>query len=897
MGLVGGDVLTILRYPPVVSSDWGLRAALDRLGSETCLLVVDRDNLVGWVTEREAWAGLRAGRPAADLTVGDVMGQPGPVVRLGSGHDLELLLRVWQETAPAYLPVWDGQRWGVVAATELLAWTLKASRPPQVSLPGAVFRHAADEAWTVDYISAGIEAITGYPASDFVGNRVRTFASIDHPEDEPYIVETIQRALGQRQAYSLEFRLCHRDGSLRWVYEQGQGVFDAQGQLLYIDGVLLDITDRKLAEIALADSEARFRQVLESLPIPIQGYNTQRQVIFWNQASTDLYGYSAAEAEGRPMEELLLPPVLHRSMMQGIADWMATGRPIPAQETNRLAKDGGTVPVFCHPLLLRNRHGEPELYCVDMDLRARRQAETSLERLFNLTPSILAISDLEGHFQRVNPSLEILLGYPLGELVGRPLVDWVLPADQAATRQALADLNQGMTVTLENRCCCWDGRHRWLTWTAIPYRAEGVIYWTALDITERKRAETQLLQRESYLTALVDMQQRLLGDRDLGRNYQEILALLGAVAGASRVYLFENGEDSAGRLTFSQRSEWCAPGVRAQIDDLNLQGVPYVPDFAAFYATLAQGEVINSRVRDRPAGERDALEAQAIQAFLAFPLQVGGQFWGFMGFDNCQEDRLWDASEVGLLGTAASTLSLHMERQQARLALERAREAADQASRAKSEFLATMSHEIRTPLNGVIGMTGLLLETPLSPQQRDFSETIRNSGDMLMAILNDVLDFSKIESGRLELEHRAFNLGGAVEQVVNLLTPRAVAQGLDLACYLDPTLPPVVCGDATRFQQVLVNLIGNGLKFTQQGGVVVAVCGRPADATTYGVQVVVQDTGIGIPADRLPRLFQPFSQGDASITRQFGGTGLGLVISQRLVHLMGGQLGVESGGR
>ena len=562
--------------------------------------------------------------------------------------------------------------------------------------------------------------------------------------------------------------------------------------------------------------------------------------------------------------------------------------------------------------------------------RERSSAEERYRLLAENSTDLISRETSDGVYVYASPASTALLGYTADELVGQPRRQFVHPDDRAlfelAANNNAHDNHAPTTYTVQYRMRNKAGEDVWFETTSRSIydpndgKPQGTIS-VSRDITSRKCTEQELRDSESSIRDLY----QITASRQL--NFEERLERLlkmGCEQFGLDVGILVKIDD--GGISEGGELQCQAVGVFSLIDD---QMVPKSGESFPLWDTHFQSTLI----RDRPLffeslqladnGHHSADGNFGIEAYLGTSVTVGPSGYGTLSFwSRTPLGRPFKAVDIELLKLMAQWIGGELERQLAAENLERARDQALEATRAKSEFLAAMSHEIRTPMNAVIGMTGLLLDTELSNQQRDFVETVRSSSDALLSIINDILDFSKIESGKLELECQPFDLRSCVEESLDLLAPKAADKSIDLIYWMQPQVPNLISGDVTRLRQILVNLLGNALKFTDRGEVVVTVTSREkpresdealsmvvegelgaAKAAWRGndhvspmheIQFAVRDTGIGIPRDRMDRLFKSFSQVDASTTRQYGGTGLGLAISKRLSEMMGGRIWVES---
>jgi len=630
-------------------------------------------------------------------------------------------------------------------------------------------------------------------------------------------------------------------------------------------GLFRRLQARRARELAAKEKEAReseqraklegeqsrqaMEKILESMPVGVVIIGKDKTIRHVNSAALAMMGHdSDHEVLGRECHQTLCPaqkcacPILDQ------------GKDVDNAERVLIDKDNNEIPILktVVPITL---NGEELLLETFVDISERKAAEAQLRKLSSAIEqnrASVVITDVDGNIEYVNPGFTRTTGYSAEEAIGQnPRVLQSGHHPPEFYEEMWRTLTRGKVWRGEICNRKKNGEHYWEDATICPVQdGQGVVsHFVAvkMDISDRKQAELDLLRSETKFRALYD-------------STSDAVMLLDEKG------FFDCNDATVRTFGCKEKAEFCTKHPA----DLSPAEQPCGTDSM----TLANQRIATAMEKNT---NRFEWMHKRLDTNKEFPAEV-----------------LLNALDLdGKLVLQAVVRDIS-DRKHAEQALKTAKEEAETANRAKSQFLASMSHELRTPLNGVIGMAELLCDTGLDSRQQRFAQACRTSAVSLLDLINDILDFSKIEAGRLELEEHEFQISQVVEDATQVLAPRAYDKDLELIGFVESDCQRTVLGDSTRLRQILVNLLSNAIKFTEDGEVCVRVIPQEMDQEWLVARFEVSDTGIGIPTDRQNRLFQSFSQVDTSTTRKYGGTGLGLAICRSLAEAMGGEMGVES---
>ena len=749
------------------------------------------------------------------------------------------------------------------------------------ALPQLVWTATPDGA--LEYSSAQTLQYMGLPESELLGwGWVETL----HPDDRERTEQAWRAAVeGGQSEYEIEHRLRRFDGTYRWFKNRGVAIRDSEGNISKWFGTCTDITTDKQLEEDLRLANERMELAVRGsnvgvwdLELPDGDYHRARRyyVNMWEQL-----GYPDPPAgSGVAMHET--HPDDRAGIEEAVQRYLAGETNEFEMEARFRHRDGSYHTMLSRGAAVRDAVGKPLRFIgISIDITKLRLAEEALreseQRWRSLTealPQLVWSATPDGACDYFSAQWTEHTGVAEAELLGWRWLETLHPEDREPTRQFWLESVAGRRLyDVEYRVRSRRGQYRWFKTRGVPIRDGGgnIVKWfgTCTDITDLRQTEEAL--RES-------------GERFRG-------TFENAAVGIAHTHL-------SGRL-LRVNEKFCdiVGYTRAELLEMTFQEITHPDDLDASVGSLT--ELLYG-------------ESQGLRHEKRYVRKNGSPVWVEL-FTSLQRDA------AGKPAYAIAVVQDISERKRLDAELRQAKEAAEAANRAKDEFLANVSHEIRTPMNAILGMTDLALETELTEDQRQSLRTVKSAADSLLSIINDLLDFAKIEAGKLELAPVDFSLRAAVGDSLRALAVRAHTKGLELACNIQPDVPDALLGDAGRLRQVLLNLIGNAIKFTERGEVEVRVSvdketrrqgdkdkGRPGGEETAAASVSlspclpvslsfeVRDTGIGIPPADQERIFRAFEQEDTSTTRRYGGTGLGLTIASRLVALMGGEITVDS---
>jgi two-component system, sensor histidine kinase and response regulator len=704
----------------------------------------------------------------------------------------------------------------------------------------------------------------GYDVRTCPSDYPSAFALLFHPDDQQRVRRELQELFaGDGREYESEYRVRSKDSSTRWHLSRGTVLRDPEGKPIRFIGTSADITDLKRAEEALRQAKARLDLAVRGSNIAIwecnipDGRIENGNLIYTNVWESMGYDAATAPTDFPSTFAILFHPIDQERVMREIQELFDSDRYDYESEFRVRWQDGTTRWHLFRGTVLRDPEGKP-IRCIGTsaditDLKRAEEALRESERRFrtfvdHATDAFFLFDD-EHVILDVNCQACQSLGYTRDELLGMTPLDFDPEITPDRLEELKGRLDDGQMIAFESRHRRKDGAVFPVEIRGQTFREAGRRFTVALarDVTERKRAEAALRESEERFRGTFENAPVGIVHNDPAGRFLRVNGTYCAIVGYSREELLQK----------------------------TLQDIIHPEEVPAFV--------------ERYASSFTRGESPAFGLERRYLRKDGRTVWVevFASFQR-------DAS--GRPAYAIAAVRDISDRKQLDEELRQAKEMAEAANRAKDEFLANVSHEIRTPMNAILGMTELVLGTQLADNQRQCLRTVKSAADNLLGILNDLLDFSKIEAGKLELDQADFGLRSILGDTLRTLAIRAHKNGIELVSHVQPDVPDALIGDASRLRQVLLNLVGNAIKFTETGEVVLRVEANGDAVHEEGaiLRFAVTDTGIGIPQEKQATIFRAFEQEDISTARRYGGTGLGLTIAARLVNLMGGTITLKS---
>jgi len=771
--------------------------------------------------------------------------------------------------------------------TDVSSLRAQKLRHELVSLVAAHTIHAVvitDATGLIEWANQSFTRITGYTLDEVRGKKPGQV--LQGPGSDFQAVSRIRQAIAEGRSCEETLTNYTKAGEPYIVHIKIDPIRDKGGRVTHFIAVQTDVTEQVKAQRAVEQSEVRLRAVLDSATgVAIVAIGLDGVITYFSRGAEALLGYQAEEVVGRYTPEIFHDPAETESHSRrllreyhldasGFRTFIALAEKngIDRREWSFICKDGSRKAVEMNVTVVRDENGAARSYLgtatditqrKDME-RELRHSEQRFRGMFELSPVGISFNAMDGAFLDINRALLDSLGYTREQLLQMTYWD-LTPKEYRALEETQIEIirQTGRYGPYEKEFYHRDG-HR------VPTLLHGVVLQTpgnesiicsiVQDITETKRTERELRH---------------------------------AVEAQKAAYTLL---EAAGRLGRVGHWEWRFRPVSVFWSDLMYEIHeldPALPLDIPHLTTLGQIEA-SDRARVQAAVAHTVTTGEPLDIETQIVTPSGRTKWVHCRAECVREEDQRPAALRGVLQDIDDRRRAAELLEQRNRELEAATARAEAHARAKEEFLANVSHEIRTPLNAVIGMSELLSGANLLPHERELVDTIHSSGNTLLALINDILDFSKIESGQLDLETIKVDLRDCLESAMEVMATTAAGKKLDLVCQIRPDVPQWVKGDPTRLRQIFVNLLSNAVKFTTEGEVVATLELRHESSGKPMIHCSVRDTGIGIPHHRMMKLFQAFSQVDASTTRRYGGTGLGLVICHRLIEKMGGRIWVDS---